>query len=105
MKFAFTLLLPILVQIISYNSEVQALHLYLDEKLFERVVVPLNETTVVRSDKTWFIYFYATWCQECKPLRKEWSNFGNQIERVNKEVLLGTVNCMENINTCARFDI
>ena len=49
----------------------------LDDYRFRTNVVD-EEETHTKGNKTWFILFYAPWCDHCKDLMPIWENFAER---------------------------
>ncbi|CDW81349.1 pdi-like protein [Stylonychia lemnae] len=62
----------------------------------------MNATSLPKDDQAWFIQFYVPWCQKCKELRRDWQMVSNTREI---DIIYGSVNCVESINACMRFDV
>ena len=63
----------------------------LELESFNELVIDLNESGgQVKSDKGWFIKFYAPWCGHCQRLAPIWSEF-NRLH--SEEVNVGLVDC------------
>ena len=63
----------------------------LDLDSFKELVINLDDAnSQVKSDKSWFIKFFAPWCGHCKSLAPTWAEFN----RLHKDELnVGLVDC------------
>ena len=67
----------------------------LDIATFKQLVIDLdsedeNKKTAMKSEKSWFIKFFAPWCGHCQRLAPIWSEFNRlHIDEIN----VGTVDC------------
>ena len=63
----------------------------LDLDSFNELVINLDEANgQVKSDKSWFIKFFAPWCGHCQRLAPTWSEF-NRLH--SDELNVGLVDC------------
>eukprot|EP00190_Bangiopsis_sp_CCMP1999_P004700 CAMPEP_0198728220 /NCGR_PEP_ID=MMETSP1475-20131203/8016_1 /TAXON_ID= ORGANISM="Unidentified sp., Strain CCMP1999" /NCGR_SAMPLE_ID=MMETSP1475 /ASSEMBLY_ACC=CAM_ASM_001111 /LENGTH=501 /DNA_ID=CAMNT_0044490527 /DNA_START=99 /DNA_END=1604 /DNA_ORIENTATION=- len=60
------------------------------------------KSTVVDSNETWFVEFYAPWCGHCRSLVPAWEKAADHLKGV---VFFGGVNCDENRDLASKYGI
>jgi len=77
----------------------------INESCLKNLTAGNFQQKVEKSDKTWFVKFYAPWCGHCKHMHPAWVDLAQKYCDENGKIQIGQVNADEETELSSQFDI